>query len=348
MRGMMRLALLGVPGAQGGLRLPLAFDFSTMPDGALPSLLKGTTWSISSGKAINTPALGPNLLTDPGLEATYTSGLCDTLTKFGSPVVAESADAHEGSRAQQFTATAAFDRLRYPTVNGAANTWYQFSAWGKRTAGSTSTTQANVTATGSIPPASTDAYVNAAYQQVKTSVVLTGANALSCFPLYQSSMVGGANTVIADDGALNAITHGSLFALAPATHANVIVKAQPGVLPDGTSFGLALRANAQTDPNSAILVGMYRQTNDFLWSYIYVIKLVAGAYSSVLAQVGTVIAANAYLEARVNGSTLKVYYNNAQVGGDLTISDAELASGNHHGIWSTGDTAFKQLIITEA
>src|SRR5690606_31976509 len=104
----------------------------------------------------------------------------------------------------------------------------------------------------------------------------------------------------------------------------------------GTSFGLALRANAQTDPNSAILVGMYRQANDFLWSYIYVIKLVAGVYSSVLAQVGRAIAANAYLEARINGSTLKVYYNNAQVGGDLTISDAELASGKHHGIWSTG------------
>lgn len=172
------------------------------------------------------------------------------------------------------------------------------------------------------------------------------AGTLSPFAAYQAS--GQAfPTAIVDDGALNAIDHASLFALTPATHQDVTIKAQPDTLTDATSFGLVLRATSQYNPDDAILVGMYRQGTDEGWCYIYVINRVAGQYVHVRTTASAIVP-DAYLAARVHGNTLHILYNDVQLETDITLTDAALLTGKHHGLWSTGDTAFKTLVITEA
>jgi hypothetical protein len=79
------------------------------------------------------------LLSDPGLEATYTAGQCDTLDKIGTPLLVQSANVHGGSKAQQFTAIAQNDRVfeDYTGVNGRV---YVVGMWGIRTVGAAGTT----------------------------------------------------------------------------------------------------------------------------------------------------------------------------------------------------------------
>ena len=93
------------------------------------------TWSISGSKLYNTPTLGTEVCSDPGLEATYTSGKCDTLTKGGTPTLAESADVHGGSKAQSFVADAQLENVRLAMTGLTAGTWYSMSQWSKRSAG---------------------------------------------------------------------------------------------------------------------------------------------------------------------------------------------------------------------
>jgi len=106
--------------SDNAIALPLEFDFTAMSDGFLPSVFTGTTWAISTGKAINTPTLGAELLTDPGLEGTYTAGKANALTKTGLPTLTESADAHGGSKAQEFTGAAITNAVYWAAVAGVA------------------------------------------------------------------------------------------------------------------------------------------------------------------------------------------------------------------------------------
>jgi len=71
----------------------------------------------------------------------------------------------------------------------------------------------------------------------------------------------------------------------------------------------------------------------------FLVKYVNGVFSSVLAATSITYAAGAPIEVRhTTANTFKLYYNNAQVGIDQTISDAEIINNTRHGIFSTGGT----------
>jgi len=82
--------------------LPAEQNFSAMEDGPLPRewIENSETFSISSGKMINTPNAEQITISDFGLEANYTGGKCDTLAALGAPTTVQSADVHQGSKAQ--------------------------------------------------------------------------------------------------------------------------------------------------------------------------------------------------------------------------------------------------------
>lgn len=234
-----------------GAVLPYSVDFTTLSDGALPPRFTGATWSISSGKAINTPSLGAELLTDPGLEANYTAGKCDTLTKGGSPTLAESADVHGGSKAQQFTAAAFNDRLNWPTVAGIAGAWYLYSVWSKRTAG-TSRTGSNFFQTGALPAAAAgNDITTASYTQQKLSFISTTTNLMFCYPTQEAGS-SGFSTVIADDGSLKRLTYADVFALINAQASDIVVKVKPSTIADGSISGVIARASSVSDRKSVV------------------------------------------------------------------------------------------------
>lgn len=340
---------LGNPGGAGFM--PYIVNFANYGDGALPSPFLGSTWTIASGKAKNTPTLGSELVPNPGLEGTYVSGVAPNLTKSGSPTVAEdTATPHGGTSAQSFIAAAANNLLQFAgadAVAGVNEQWYQHSAWAIRTAGSSLNSCLSANQTGMLPDnveVANASYNSASYQQFFASFLSVTTNAINMRPIIELGSAGG-NTILVDDVSLKTVTYSSIFAMLPATQPNVIWKIQPDtiVAGDSTVFGLILRANAQTSPTSQIYVLMHRQARSATGGIVWVMKRVSGTTSPVLSQTGITLAANAYLEGRLSGNTLQVFYNGIQVGGDQTIGDAAIVSNAYHGMFSLGSNAIKAV-----
>ena len=329
---------------RGGSILPYSIDFSALGDGVLPAPWAGSTWAISSSVAVNTPTLGSNALTDPGLEATYTAGLCDTLTGSGSVTVAESADVHGGSKAQSFKADGAGAYLRFAYQAGIAGQWWQSSVWGKRTDGATGNCLWNMYSANNMPSANQGIeIIDAAYTQKKVSYLTTDtANKFR-------RILGNdtANTVLIDDCSDAPVTEASIYTmLSSPTAADVVVKIKPAAFVDGTLFGMLLRADAATSMTNFIMV-LYRSfpTAASLGA-VYVIKRIGATYTSVLAEtLVNPIVADSYLEVRASGSTVQVFYNGAQKGADLTIADAELVSNKYVGMFSVGGNQIKDFFV---
>jgi len=317
--------------------LPVTLDFTAMSDGALPAFVYADTWSISTGKAINTPRLGAELLTDPGLEAAYVAGLCGTLTMNGSPTVAESADAHGGSKAQQFTATAFNNRLNYPVFAGVAGAWYKFSIWAKRTAGTAGNNSFIIEQTLNIPAAgASQRLTGAAYQQEAGSLISTTTNNMFIFAVREVTGGGSYDTVIIDDGSFKRITYSDLFAMLDGGDRTATVKAQPSTLADGTLSGAVAWASGVSSPDTYLLAyWRYRAPKDLI--NVGLIKCVSGTYTSLIAETSAVITPGAWVEIRpVDSTTVGLYYDNVQISTDQTVTDVPgkragfLASGGNN------------------
>jgi hypothetical protein len=214
---------------RSGITLPYSIDFTAEPDGTLPSPWVGSTWAISGGAAVGTPVTyGAELLTDPGLEASYTGGRCDTLTAMvGAPTLQESADVHGGSKAQEFTAVAVGNELRWASIAGKGNTWLKMSAWTKRTAGANGKdevyfydAQGNATF-GWL--GRQNQIADAAYtQKVYTRLIAANDARLG---LRFGGSAGQYDTVLMDDGSVKAMTFSEMIAAVKASTADVTVKA---------------------------------------------------------------------------------------------------------------------------
>lgn len=320
--------------------LPVDIDFSALADGDLPATLLGSTWAISSGAAVNTPTLGSELLADGGLEATYTSGLCDSLAKYLTPTVAQSADVHGGSKAQEFTGTAAGEYVYFTPLNqGSSGDWHILSAYVKRTAGTTGYAYLELYQGAALPIVNVGMVINSAsYVQCKVGLICGSG---SFFRRVVASSASS-DTVLLDDASDKVISYGTLFAMLPATQADVIVKAVPDSIPtgDATLWGLTIRADDRNSPTNAIFVIAHRHELTSTLINISVVKKIGSTYTSIQAESSVTFVTNAYLEARISGDILQIYYNNVQVGSDITVSDSELASNQIHGMFSSGGASF--------
>jgi len=344
MPGPLGLALNNPVMALGGgvSILPLDIDFSTLEDGALPEPLVGATWAVSSGVAVNTPTLGSELLTDPGLEAAYTDGKCNSLSKTGLPTLTESADSHGGSKAQQYIGALSTNNISYENVTGVVGNWYQFSSWGKRTAGAANNTYAWLVQANALPaaPANRSAITSATYAQLRLAHVSTETSSIICSPARGGD---GSDTVIVDDGSLKIITPTSLHALINAGRAAVTLRAQLNTLTDETLIGLVIRADTVSNPTNALYVYAYQQPTAPGKLLVGVLKRLNATYTALLATVQVDVVADAYLEARTSGTTVQVFYNGTQVGTDLT--EADCATYTHFGIFSSGNNGVKRFLV---
>jgi hypothetical protein len=335
--------LLGLLGG-GGISLPIDIDFSALPDGALPALLAGSTWAVASGKAVNTPTLGANLLTDPGLEANYTTGKCDTLTYApGSVTYTQSADVHGGSKAQQMVGAAASSGATWNIVSDGVGQWRQFSIWAKRTVGTAGDMSAWYGSAGSQPADDMNVPItSASYQQYKLALLLSNGNIFN-WAARQNAAGNPSDTVIVDDGSQNAITYSSLFSMCSAGTPNVVVKANLAAMGDGTPVGLALRGSSVSAPDNCILAMVWMHPLSNL-ANVAVVKKIGSTYTRIMNATLVNKASDVWFEMRATGTTVQVYYNNAQVGADLTVADAEL-NGTYHGMFSTGGNNVNRFFV---
>lgn len=159
------------------------------------------TWVRSEAGLWTNPGIvpGAEILVDGGLEATYTAGLCDSLSGIGTFI--ESADAHSGSKAQQFTAAGQYYRAQFPDTGAViAGQWYRASGWTKRTAGATDQVQFRLQANDDTNVTS-KVITSATYEQ---KIIISRALATTPWRLYitYDASLGPYDTVIVDECSL--------------------------------------------------------------------------------------------------------------------------------------------------
>jgi hypothetical protein len=327
------------------LGIPYTLDASTKPDGAFPAGWTGSTWTISSGKGVCSPTLGTELLPDPGLEATYTAGLCASLYKSHAGVTAtESADAHGGSKAQGFLSDAAYHYL-YKYLAATANTWYQFSGWAKRAAGTGSTVVLSAYQASSGPNTSATSlpYTAADWTQYH----LTKRTFDTGNFIYYAALEKGSSfdTVIVDDLSLKAITQSTMFALRKAK-TGATVKAKYTWNGMG-SCGVVARANAASNPNTFLLAHYHHIE---MYAYCALEKCVNGTWTTLISTYtnspgsggGGIPTNTQWLEIRCSGNTIQLFQNNIQVGTDQTVTDVP---GAYAGVFSSGGPQLESFFV---
>jgi hypothetical protein len=349
--GMNRIFMPYVANGQAKpLTLPYSVDFSTLPDGPLPYVFQGAMWAISGGKAVCTPILGPELLPDPGLEVNYTAGLCDSLSKIGSPILAQSADAHGGTKAQSYTCThAAYaDQLGFTPVTPSSHKWVKGSIWGKRTSGTNGTVQLVLYQNGGFPANTSGSRGIGSANYSQRGIVKRAAN-VNALTLNLIDVSSTGDTVLIDDASLRIITEGSMMALLPASRADVTVKARYAWDPSGIA-GVVARANAQTDPNTFLIA--YYITYSYYGCRIILDKCVNGTYTNLFQEwgnsggigIGGDPLDTEWLEIRMSGSTIQVFHNNSQVGTDQTVTDVPITN-SIHGAFQSGGSLLKGFFL---
>ncbi len=330
------------------LRLPYAVDFSKLNDGKMPKWFKTTGWTVSGGDGVCTPTFGEELLTDGGLEAAYVGGLCGSLQKSLTPIIAESADAHGGTKAQSFQGDANAECVRFPNVTPTPNTWYMFTGWGKRTAGTDSHVNMSLDQPGGKPLtyANPRFWTTPAYTQRKCVRCTNSTNALTPYAAAQSG-TSGYDTVLVDDFSLKTITASTMFALLNGRYKDLTVKAKYTWDRDGIC-GVVARASAATNPNTFLIAYYFNRDNTYCFCVLD--KCVEGVYTNLIAtwtnnpvaNNGQPPTAAQWLEIKCNGDTVQMFQNNIQVGTDQTVSDV---TGTNFGVFQTGGSQLESFFL---
>ena len=307
--------LLGTGGKGAGT----AFDFAPLANGALPAPLSGAGWAISSGMAVNTPALGSNLY--QGGKGTF-----DTTTESwqvqGTNAIASVAgelrityvDSSQGAYCY-------FSAVKDLQSNLVVGTWYRLDF------------DAYVNATSSVAVGVSTADVNSITitNTVKQSfhIVFRASNATSNY-VYAYSM-GAGEIVYLDNLVLRAITlaNGTAFCANKIINASFNVKASL-FLGVGEQAGVAWADSASNPQN--MVVAFY----DLQRGKATVIKYVAGSPTTLI-DTATTYADGAMMEIRrTAATTVQIWYGATQVGTDQTVGDAAILTGNYYGMFSTG------------
>jgi lysophospholipase L1-like esterase len=321
-RRMGRMLALGLLGG-GSPSLPYAVDFATLPDGALPSALKAdATWAIVSGKLVETPTLGPNLLTNSGFETgNPPTGWTAVLGTLDS--IADERTGGAGAVSLGVIRAGNNYPYGYQAVNAPIGTWLKIGGWVKRI----DANQCSNVLTGSTHS-----------ERFYTDLVWRGWTDFECVRLASNILRGGIVATGADgtsgrhdDYAAQAITAGNLFAiLDKPTQPNITVRVQASTTGDQV-IGLVLRADSNTNPLNYILVRYHRTQGK-----MRVDKFLAGVPAVVLDWTNAGADDTPDVEARISGTTLQMFFNGAQKGADQTINEAAINNNAYHGIFSGG------------
>lgn len=251
-----------------------------------------------------TPTLGAELCTNPGLEGVYIAGLAPNWLKSGSPTISESADAHGGSSAQQFTAAASGNNIQQ-AVTVANKAWHLLTCWGKRTAGS------NSDAAIGINNGATDyaglPYQSASYAQAALSF---RSWATTVYPRPVRSILSAFDTVIVDDVSLKALTFASCITFLGKR---------------GQKNGTYICHPTITGQTCTGIIIEYLDANNFVIAYQTrgraFLEVCSGGVWTTKIDLSLTYAAAAELRVIVNGTSHSLYYNGLQVGTTQTIDN---------------------------
>ncbi|MEK7550901.1 MAG: MerR family DNA-binding transcriptional regulator, partial [Patescibacteria group bacterium] len=292
------------------LPTPLAYDTFTRGDGAIGSSettgpdsqttpsLAWTGGAISTNKNVITPSLGSELNGDTGFDnnAYWEKGTGVTVS---------------GSKLN-FTSVTATGAYATPPLT--TNTWYtaSFDIESKSSGGNFY-----------VYPFTPYKYFNT----VATGNVISGRPANGNMGIYADS---SNTTGVVDNFSVKPLTLSSLFSSVSTSDTDVIADANV-TLTAGTQAGLVLNLDSTSTPAN-FLIAYHDGAN------VKLDKNVGGTYTNLISAAAT-YSAGATLRVITYTSAgalkVRVYYNNALVGNEQTVSDAGIISNTKHGLFST-------------
>ena len=280
----------------------------------------GSTWSVSAGKAINTPTESAELLTDGGLENwTSPTNLTDWTESVSgtSTINQENATTHGGSNAARFDIDATDGNARIgQSIAAAADDWVAVRMWAR-----CSTTAASIAVSASGGGSLVTPVINLTTSYVE--YIRTARLLDNSIGIKRNS--AASKSIYLDDLSVKKLTLSSLFASLTVSIADVLADVAI-TLVSGTLAGLVLNLDSTSSPANFV-IAYHDGANCKLE------KCVAGVYTSVVSAAAT-YSANAVLRVSKIGTAYRLYYNNALVGNG-TISDAGIISNTRHGLFST-------------
>lgn len=321
----------------GGAIAPFSDDFDRA-NGALGTPWTGATWTIDTNQVNNTPVSGAEMLSDPGLEANYTAGLCDSLATQGTaPTVAQSADVHGGAKAQQMAATGVSSGINTSQTHCVLTlgNWYDISAWFKRivTVGSglyplyLSSTKFQPFSYGALLASATYAQVQRASRCKHATYTI----------MWAYSNANPSDTGLIDDISIKPLTLSELFCSHNFGGADVQLEIDVTLGSTLTSktapAGLVACLDDPTNPaNFLIAYVNERQANSQRRAVLE--KCVAGTYTTLF-NASIPAAAHRLLRLEKTDTSVKLYVDDVQVGTTQTVTDADLVKNTYHGMFST-------------
>ena len=265
-------------------------------------------------RRIITPTLGSNVLLNSGFE---TNSPPENWSALGSNSTRVT-DTRTGGSGTYAMNVARLDN-NYPRTfqvvgSLSAGAWYRVDGWEKNI-DATNTyfllrNQANNAdvCEGSFPATTTWT------SELLTGMLIDAGATVGC---YAPSGTNGKSGRF-DDVTLKPITLSSCFGI-PKTMPTSMSASNYFTTQKGSWAGVALNIDSITNPQSFVL-GLC-DTN-----YAWMVKYVAGTASIIIAKSAITYVANSPLEVRHSGTTYSLFYNSTQVGGDITVSDAQISS----------------------
>lgn len=296
-------------------------DFSTLPDGALPSPLIGEAWTISGGKAVNSPAGGSNLLTDGDMER---ADLVYWLTS-GSPTTKEKSttEVHGGAQSLHLVADAANEGARHRFAAQNAQ-WYALKTHVKMAVGQGILSH-GLNGVQIIQSAATD--------WAELAMSLPYAGATTTFAELVCWCAAAGHDGYFDDARAYTLNFESMLFWFDAGQTDVVMKV-PLTCDYQSQVAFILNLDNANNPQSYV-AGMVWRKQSGAAPLLYLVKVVAGQMSE-LAEVNLSSYANDLVfEVRKSSTTYQFYYNNVQVGDDVVISDTEISNNTLFGVLST-------------
>lgn len=291
-------------------------------------------WSASGGLAGTTPTAGSDLVTDGGLENWDTATDLTSWTEQvggSSTVNQETSVVHAGSNAARFTIDGSNSLAKInQSITNSNGDWLLVTLWAKTDVSgrSIAVDENNGSNVGQTLKLSTT------YEPYASLIRATKANT----DIGVKRSVGTSANLYIDDISAQVIDLDTMIAGADLSENDVL--ADVNITADaGTLAGLLICADSISTLANGILVLLDPS------GLVHVCKLVAGTLTLVTSETVT-YSAGATLRAIKSGSAMRVFYNDAAVGSELTISDAGIVSNTIHGlIASDAGSTFDDLVV---
>lgn len=283
----------------------------------------GSTWANSSGTTTNTPTVGSELLTDGGLETwTGATDLTNWTEQIAgtSTVNQEASVIHGGTYAARFAVDASNSVAKISqTIANTNGDWLLVTLWAKA-----STTGKSIAVDeNSGSNVGRTLALTTTYQQFTVLIKSTLTNT----DVGVKRLTGGSASLYIDDISVKVLTFASLFASVSVSTADVVATVKI-TRSAGTFSGLVVALDSASTPANFIIVYIDGNGN------VNVDKMVSGTRTNV-ASTAITYSAGAPLRVIKDDTKVRVYYNDVQVGSELTISDVSVIDNTLHGLFAT-------------